>query len=157
MEEWLDKKKVIILGIILILIALIFLSTMPKKCNTNYDCFRQAELKCSKAKVTISENNTYSYEILGKNKNNCLIEITLLKLSENEIVELKNNLEGRKMNCVITKEILKDKSVKDLENINNYCTGPLKEAILEITINKMYEIIVKNIGPLASELRGISK
>ncbi len=154
----LDKKKVIALAIILVLAITIFFITQPKNCEKDDSCFNTFLQKCSKAKIiTTSNEDTFKYEILGKKENTCIIETTLLKVSENKPVELKQALEGRSMRCAIPKEIILEKQINEIGNLSNYCTGSLKEAILQITIDKLYEIIVKNIGPITTEFKNLVK
>lgn len=154
MRNKVDKKKVITLVVILIVIAAIFLLTKPKNCGSDDSCFNSAVGRCSKAKVnTLSDDNKYIYEILGKKGNNCIIEVTLLKLSESQPYDLKKALEGKSMKCAISTEMLQNQTIKQITNLNDYCTGPLKESILQITLDEMYDIIVKNIGPLTSNFK----
>ncbi|MBS3167690.1 hypothetical protein J4216_01040 [Candidatus Woesearchaeota archaeon] len=149
-----DKKKVIALVLVLVAIVIVFLLTLPKDCKNNEACFNEKAYKCSKAAViTTNELDTYRYEILGKKSNSCIIKITMLEVSNTKPVEFKQALEGRSMKCAIPQNLLLGSSIKEIKNVNDYCTGPLKEAILEITIEKLYEIIVKNIGTLATEFR----
>ena len=42
--------------------------------------------------------------------------------------------------------------ITKINNLNDYCTGQLKETILSITVEKLYEIIVKNIGNITLQL-----
>jgi len=147
--------------IVIVAIASLILITRPKNCNSDDICFNKAAAKCSIAKVvTFSNDNKYNYEILGKKKENCIIEATLLNLSNNQPKDLRDALNGRSMKCSIPVEILRNKPVKDIENLNDYCNGPLKEVILEITIEKMYDLIVRNLGKISTEIidvRNITK
>lgn len=149
----LDKKRVFVAVILTIIIIALFLITLPKNCKSNEECFNNAAAKCSKAKVSTYKNdNLYKYEVLGKKENNCLVNINLEKVSESKTVELRQALEGKRMVCVIPKETLQSKSLKEIESLTEFCTGPLKETLLQISLDKMYEIIVKNIGPIALEI-----
>ena len=151
---YLDKRKVITLIVIITIIILIFLLTIPKNCKTDEECFNLKASKCSKAKVTIEkELDIYNFEILGKKADNCIIEVTLIKVSETKELELKQALEGKSMRCTISQETLKEQSIKEIDNLNEYCTGQLKEAIIQLNLDKLYEIVVKNIGSLATDFR----
>lgn len=152
MKSRLDKNKVIGLAIIVAAVIIVFLLTLPKNCKSNEGCFNTAASKCSKAKVTAYQGDSkYSYEILGRKQDSCIINVKLLELSQAQPAEMKQALEGRDMNCAISLEKLKTQNLKDIENINEFCTGSLKEAYLQITIDKLYEIIVRNIGSVATE------
>lgn len=152
MAKKLDKNKVI--GVVLIVAAIIiaFFLTLSKNCKSNEECFNTAAAKCSKAKViTYSEDNKYNYEILGRKNDNCIINVKLLELSQAQPADMKQALEGRDMTCAISLENLKTKNLNQIEDLNDLCTGSLKEAYLQITIDKLYEIIVRNIGSVATE------
>jgi len=153
-----DKKNVIIVVILGIFIIALFLITLPKNCKSNDECFNNAAAKCSKAKVTTYKNdNLYNYEILGKRENNCLFNVKLEKVSETKTFELKQALEGKRMICSVPKETLQSQSLKEIESLTDLCTGPLKEVLLQINLDKIYEIVVKNIGPIALEIeKGVS-
>ena len=148
-----DKKKVIILVIILLAIVAVFFFSKPKNCESNETCFNSAAAKCSRATLnTLNQDNSYNYEILGKKGDNCLVKVSLIQVSQTQPFDIKQALEGRDMKCSIPFEKLKV-PIKEIENFNDYCTGPLKEAILELTIDRMYEIIVQNIGSVASQIK----
>lgn len=147
-----DKKKVIILIIIIFIFLGFVLLTRAKNCDTDYNCFRNSESKCTLAKVKSENNdNLYEYKIVGRKGNNCIMEITLLSLSQTQPKDLRDALNGRSMKCAVPRDLLKDKTVKEIANINDYCTGTLKEALLQITLDKLYDIIVKNLGQVAIE------
>lgn len=150
-----SKTKVIILLFLLVCIIGIFFFTRAKNCVNDDSCFNNYANKCSKAKVVTTNNdNKYSYEILGSKGSNCIVMVTLLNLSDSQPNDMKLALEGRSMSCAIARNDLSEgKSIKDIKNLNDYCTGSLKEAILQVTLDKMYSIIVKNIGPLATQFR----
>lgn len=149
-----DKKKVIGLVAILIIILAVFFLSRPKNCGTDNSCFNSAAAKCSKAEVTtFNKNSEYHYEILGKKKDNCIIEATLLDLSDDQTADIQNALEGKSMKCSIPITLLQTQTIDKIENISDLCSGQLKEATLQITADKMYEIIVQNIGPIALEFQ----
>lgn len=154
----LDKKKVIAIVIVLVAIALVFLIIKTKNCGSDDACFNSASAKCSRAKVTtFSQENQYHYQVLGEKRDNCIIEVTLLDLSDSQPTDVQRALEGKSMTCAVPLTELQTTAVKDMENLIDMCSGQLKEANLQIAIDKMYEIIVKNIGPIALEFqRGLS-
>ncbi len=146
------KSKIVIIILIFIFIALIFYLNSTKDCGSDISCFDKVAAECSKASVTAyKDNNQYFYKILGSKKENCIVDIKLLKLSEDQPYDIKQALEGKSMTCTVPKLDLRLQSLNEMKNINDKCTGQLKEAILQITIDKMYEIIVKSIGPIALE------
>ena len=149
-----DKKKVIGILIVLAAIAVVTFISLPKNCDSDISCFDNSASKCSKAKVTtFKDDNQYMYNVLSKKKDNCLIEVRLLTLSETRPYDLKQALEGKSMTCSIPRVVLQSQTLAQISNLNDFCSGQLKEAILQITIDEMYSIIVKNIGPIAVEFR----
>ena len=151
-----SEKKVIAIIILLVLFISVMIITTTKNCGSNDSCFDKSAKICSIAKViTRSNDNIYKYQVLGRKSNDCVIEVTLVKLSETQSKDLRDALDGRNMKCRIPREILREKSIKDLQNLNDYCTGDLKEAILEITLDKMYDLIVKNFGQVTTEIEDI--
>lgn len=92
----------------------------------------------------------FYYEIQGSKADSCVMTIYLMKSNEQTPLEVKKFMEGKGMICEIPKTELQ-KPISEIKNINNYCTGPLKEALLQITVENLYDIVTKNIGPVALE------
>ena len=108
------KKKVIILFIILFATLSFIIITRPKNCETNDLCFNNAASRCSLAKVTtVSNDNKYQYEIIGKKGDNCIIESKLLNLSDSQPKDLRDALNGRIMKCSLPIELIRNKPVKE--------------------------------------------
>ncbi len=149
-------KLVILFLLIVLLIGFFFLSR-PKDCGSGDSCFDSSFIKCNKAKANLvnQDGNTFNFEIKGKSSNNCIVDAKLLKMSDERPVDLRAALEGKSMRCSIPSDV--NIPITQIDNLNDYCTGQLKEAMLQISIEKMYEIIVQNIGPLASEFRDVLK
>ena len=148
----LDKKKVIGIFVLFFIIINFYLFSLPKNCNYDDSCFNDAAAKCSRAKViSYKEGNEYNYEVLARKKDDCIINVKLARISEEKAEDIRSALEGKSMICSVPEETLKTKSLNEIENLNDFCTGALKEAILEVTVNGMYELVVKNIGSIAAE------
>ncbi|HLC85880.1 MAG TPA: hypothetical protein VJG30_01170 [Candidatus Nanoarchaeia archaeon] len=151
-----NKKKVAVLIVLIVVLGILFYINTPKKCARDYDCFSSNVVKCSKASVlSTKEDNLYFYEVLGKKQDNCIVKVRLMKLSETQSHDLRKALEGKSMSCSLPISLLESKDINSIDNLNDYCTGQLKEAILEVTLQKMYDVVVQNIGPIASQLRGV--
>ena len=52
-------------------------------------------------------------------------------------------------------DLLQIKNISQINDISDYCTGPLKEAALEIVLEKVYSIVVANIGQITLEYENI--
>jgi len=66
--------------------------------------------------------------------------------------ETKTNFEGKSMKCLVPTNEISEKSINEMENTLSYCTGPLKEAIYEVIIKRMYSYFVKNIDVFVEKL-----
>ncbi len=150
----LDKKKVVLLVVLAVAIVILIILSISKNCRSDASCFDEKAAKCSKAKATIfSKTNLYNYEVTGSKAGSCIIEAKLLQLGPERTPEMKKALEGKSMTCSVPLKILRKQPITTIENLNDMCSGQLKEATLQLTIDKMYEIIVQNIGPIATRFQ----
>ena len=142
------KSKVILLIILLVVIITLFFYSKPKNCFEDYACFSSSAVNCLKASVitTNVEGHTFQYLISGTRLDSCIIDVTLLKTSDDSSYDLKSVLEGKNMRCAIPKEKLIEISIREMKDLNDFCTGQLKEAFLQITLNELYDLVVKNFG-----------
>lgn len=146
------------LFIILIIAAiawLIFFSGLiTKNCKQDKSCFEKYALKCKKVKLlTVNDNNIYIYKIKGDKKDLCIVNIELKKMAIGTPINLVNKFEGKSMQCNIPKEIFQKNPLDKTENIAQYCSGPLKEAMYELIIEKMYGLIIKNFGDIVDDVK----
>ena len=126
-------------------------------------------------KIYYKEENKQKYKlsILGnidgiKERN---IKIEFNK-SENNLIKLfgydrelkyeKNDLNFQEIFAIIDDMPMRKLEMRKLEilemnNIMQYCTGPLKESLYELIIKRMYELIIVNLGEIAEEAKNIMK
>ena len=148
------NKSLIVLTLIVVVLV-IFLG-IPKNCGSNEECFNLKASNCKKVKaVLVKDKNEISYKILGKTKEDCIAKVTMQKVSDKYPMEVKEVLEKKSMDCNIPRSLIQEKGITGISNIYDYCTGPLKEAFLDITLQKLYEVVVKNIGTLTSGLQQV--
>ncbi len=154
MENATKVKIGIFVACILVLVLLILVFS-PKRCGTNEQCFNERAAVCKRAAVTITNlENNYYYEVRGKKgAESCIVKVVLVKTNPNAAENLKRALEGKGMLCEIPRTLLAVTPLAKIENINDYCTGPLKEVLLEISLENLYEIVVKQIGPIAVQFQ----
>ena len=118
----------------------------------NKICFQEASKSCKPAKVHVNnEDNILLYKIQGLEKNNCIFLISVEKIGQNN-QELKDLFEGKSMTCKVPREELVSLNIIEEPKISNYCTGPLKEAMYELIIKKLYSTIAQNLGPIYTEM-----
>ncbi|HLD10833.1 MAG TPA: hypothetical protein VJB89_02025 [Candidatus Nanoarchaeia archaeon] len=154
----LDKKKIYFICFLILVLVVSFLLFYPKNCKDDINCFNDLALKCSRAKVIASNNgDLYSYEIKGKKENGCIIIVFLKFIQNNNNPILKGMLENKGMICNVPLEIIQLKPISDLEDLSDYCTGPLKEAAIEVTLEKLYSIVVANLGEIGKEYQNVLK
>ena len=158
-KKWKNKylnKKIIIFSLIILLIisGLFYLSLFYKKnCRSDLKCFSQALQNCNKAKVTaISNNNLYQYQILRDKGETCKINIKVLKLAPGSSIITQKKFEDKAMTCLIPRDQL-NQPIDEIKELINYCTGPLKEALLQDILENIYTNIVKNLGNISQELK----
>jgi hypothetical protein len=138
-------SKILPLIFLLLFVIIFILTNYQKSCGYDKDCFDNSLNKCAKAKYfSEEEGSLFEYKITGKSQDNCLINIKLINLESQD--ELKNSFVGKSMTCYLPL----DKQV-DLETIE-YCTGPLKEAMYELMIQKMYNILAQSLGEIMHQL-----
>jgi len=148
------KVKKIILPILLLLIiilALFYIGIFQKPC-LDESCFKDALSNCNSAQyVKQKNNNLYVYTIFNSIDKECSIDIKLERLAPGSDPDLVRLLEGKSMSCKIPKTLLAETNLDDLDNILQYCTGELKEGILELIIQKMYTLIIENLDEIVQQ------
>ncbi|MFH1211031.1 MAG: hypothetical protein V1645_03880 [archaeon] len=162
-KERLNKPILVKTIIFIILIAILvggayYYGYFKKNCNQNRDCFDEAFKNCRPAKIVrIIDNNYYYYAIDGTRGDMCKVRIQLTKMGVGTSQDLIQALEGKGMTCNIPLTQVREVSFDAMPDVLNYCSGPLKEAIYEQIIAKMYSLIIKNLGPIVSEVKEFYK
>jgi hypothetical protein len=146
------KVTTVILLTILIIGGFYKLGIIKKNCHQDNQCFSEKLKKCSYARYNaIINNNYYEYAIKGNKKDTCVLHIKLKKMGSGTPLDQIELFEGKEMTCYIPEENL-NLELEDINNLLNHCTGPLKEAIYEHIITKMYGLVLKNMNPIIKEL-----
>ena len=147
------QKVLITVTIITIIVIEAFLLGVVKKSCDNDECFKTALNKCSTAKYLQLQNyNYYKWNINGKDNGNCDVDIMLVKMASGTPVDKVTLFEGKEMACKIPLSVLEKKDNTQIENVLNYCTGPLKEATYQSIIERLYTVIISNLGDAIKEL-----
>jgi hypothetical protein len=156
MEKRVNTNKLAFLGILAIILVFVVVFTFSKHCGEDQACFNKAFEKCSKAQVTFSNNESfvYNYEIQGKANDTCVTTIFLDKVGEASKETLRANLEGRGMVCEIPSDALGEDYLYKVKELSVHCTGPLKETLLQITLERLYAYVVNTFNP--ELLRGMN-
>ena len=148
-----NKKNSIKSVIFPIMAILIFITAVVANyelnCYYSEECFNRAFYECTKAKVIAYDNdNTFEYKIIEKRGDYCLVDIQILEVNPEVDQATQESFLNKDMTCLLPIEegFTTDKL--------NYCEGPLKEAIYELTIQKMYRLLAQNLGDIISQMKG---
>ncbi|MDP3026298.1 MAG: hypothetical protein Q8N63_01215 [Nanoarchaeota archaeon] len=148
-----SKLWILILLLIIALVGAVYLY-LPKDCGTDRDCFIQKAQTCSKAKIIdYKEGNEFIYEIKDKTENDCIFYIKMNKMKENTDYNLVKALEGKDMLCKVSLDNFKTNPLADIKDIIDSCSGSLKEALQQLTIERLYGVIIGNLGGVNKELQ----
>ena len=131
---------------LLIVISFVYLK-LETNCANDETCFNELAAQCQKARVNLQrEGNTFEYTVLGdKKEDKCEVNIKILDLNQEYDEETKTLLENKEMICMIPKEELS--RLTETEAVIDYCSGPLKEALYELIIKRIYGALAENLGP----------
>ena|SRR3989344_5775508 len=148
------KKRgviIIIIGVLLILSPFYGL-IRPKTCDTA-GCFEVAAAECKKAEFLFNDGDKTitSYKIIGEEDDNCKLDIKIkemISFSEST----KKQFEGKKMTCLIPKEEFSRMKFEEMGGNLDYCSGPLKEAMYESIVKKLYNLVVKDMSAVLDEI-----
>jgi len=120
-----------------------------KDCRTDMSCFNDAMELCVPANViSEEEGNIFEYKIRGKEERSCLTTITINQVNSASGQEVIDLFEGKSMTCLVPKGT----RVGETNDVLDYCSGPLKESMYELIIQKMYTVVIQNLGETISEL-----
>lgn len=140
------QKRLLISVMIMILTIIIFIVVyfffFTKQC-TDSACFSQSLVKCSRVNFIKEDSKaSWSYTIEGASgKDSCIVKIELLKMNSGTI-EIED-LQGTEMTCIVNK----GDTIAPEENMKT-CSGPLKEKLQEIIIERMHSYLLKNLGEI---------
>lgn len=148
------KWLIILLVICLLVLTLFYTGVIKKDCSRDKDCFNKALKSCDPAKyLSIRNNNAYSYSIKGRAGDKCVMVIRMEHMAAGTDMELIELLEGKNMVCRVPKNYLEVDELEQIEDLIHYCTGPLKEGMYELIIEKLYGLIIQNMGDVINEMK----
>lgn len=150
------KKRgiLIILIAILIILSPLYFIFRPERCETA-GCFETAADNCDKALILVEEaqgTTTSQYTIQGKDNDNCILKVEVKEVSSKFSESTREKFEDKEMLCEIP---LNEFSRMPLEQMGanlDYCHGPLKEAMYEAVVKKLYNLVVKDMATILEEV-----
>ena len=142
----------IIIGI-LILLSPIYFIFKPKTCETA-GCFEAAATECKKAKILVDEagKSVSEYTIKSEEDENCLLEIEVKKLSGDYSQSTKERFEKKSMLCKIPLNEFSRMKFEKMGGNLDYCNGPLKEAMYDAVVKKLYNLVIKDMSTVLDEI-----
>lgn len=159
-DKWRLVPKIALLGGILLalFVAGYYSGYLREDCEQDKKCFDDKLKECKPAQVTIvRNNNAYLYWIGNSLGNNCVINIKLLRVEAGSPPEFKRLLEGKSMKCKIPKKELANLKIEEFDNLMQYCHGELKEGLYELIIERMYSLVVSQLGDIIQEAEKVLK
>ena len=145
-DNW--KAYLTISVIIVGLVAAYFLYFFSYTCNDTA-CFRSHQYQCAKTTfVNDQEDTTWQYFIVGKEGNDCVINVKILNIKKGSAN--KQILEGEDMDCYLPLG-----SLVSPESDISRCHGILKEGMQNLIIQQLHTYIVENVKDIGSELENI--
>jgi hypothetical protein len=141
-----------LIGLVLVGLVIVLSSGIIKKdCGIDEICFKQAMKACKTAEfITYKNNNVYSYEVKPSFDKNCRIKITLERSAAGSSLEFDKLVEDKSMTCKIPRKEIDGTSLDDFSGIIDHCSGPLKEGLYELIIQRMYSTIVQELSQVES-------
>lgn len=138
-------REIVAVLILVIAVLALYYTFVPTSCG-DYACFEAHMARCAPAIFLNEEDEaTWKYVVLGTTKRTCETEVMLLNAKEGE-VDLRK-YEGAHMRCYY------DIGITGFPEKNlATCHGPLKEAMQEIAIGKLYKYIIANLGEIREDL-----
>ena len=149
------KKRgyiIFLVGILIILSPLYFLFK-PKTCETA-GCFEVAAAECDKAKILVDEagKSISEYTIEGEEDENCVLKIQVKELSGDYSQSTREKFEGKTMLCEIPLNEFSRMKFEYMGGNLDYCHGPLKEAMYDAVVKKLYNLVIKDMATVLDEI-----
>lgn len=145
-----------IASVLVIIVFLAFFFGIVKKTCNGDECFNEALRECSMARYLKLQNyNYYQYSIEGGRGDDCLLDVKLVKMAAGTPPDKIALFEGKDMSCRVPRSELINIETATVEGMLNYCSGPLKEAMYQLIIEKLYTLIVSNMGDIIGEIEDV--
>lgn len=127
---------------------------IKKDCVQNKKCFDDAAKGCKPSKYSaVKEGHLYSFIIKGSSKDKCRISITLQKMASGTPRNIVDSFEGKNMECLVPQSRIESSGAEEIKGLISYCTGPLKESIYELIIQKLYGLLIKNFNDILIQVQ----
>lgn len=117
-------------------------------CNDK-ECFFNSLTKCKRVSwIREDSQAAWSYKILRENGDSCKVQVKLLKIKQGTVnIE---DLQDKSMLCNVIKS-----ETRFPEKIMSQCSGPLREELQEIIIQRMHSYLLENVGQIEEGFEGV--
>jgi hypothetical protein len=137
---------------LLILLGAFYFGVIKKECEDE-TCFQKALQKCTPAKYLRLQNlNYYKYTISGIRSGDCKLTVELKKMAVGTEPAKAVLLEGKGMVCKVPKKEIQKIESTQITGLLNYCSGPLKEGMYQLIIEKLYTLVIANLGDVIGKM-----
>jgi hypothetical protein len=141
--------KILFTIIVIVLVITLYVTFFYQPTCKDVTCWQAKYSECKRARYISSPIDvTWEYKINGKIEDRCAVEVKALEIKRG--LKKTEILVGKEMTCFTTLG-----SISAPEGNPNVCTGPLKESMQELIIQKLHEYVVQNIGDIGTEITGI--
>ncbi|MFA5174418.1 MAG: hypothetical protein WC438_04520 [Candidatus Pacearchaeota archaeon] len=138
---------ILILG--LIIFSIYFLVFYAKPCSDD-KCFVSSVETCKSVSwVREDEQASWIYIVKGNAGGDaCKVEVRLKEMKQGTIDS--EGLQGKQMTCIFQKG-----STQFPEKDISQCTGPLKEELQDLIIQRMHNYLLENVGEIKQEFTAV--
>jgi len=143
-----EKRPLITIVIIILIIGLGIFFFYKKTCKTE-ECFNNALAKCKPATYYGYRNNNLYYYKISRSFRDCNLDVRIDRMAigtEHNLIRL---LEDTDMSCRIPKAVRIN--LDNMENLLNFCHGDLKEGLLQVMVERLYSLIVRDISGIVKK------
>ena len=149
MKKRLSWKFIVFVLIVVVLIAAMYFTFFFSYSCDRYECLMANLQECKRATLLYEhQDTTWNYAILGQKGSRCEVEVTLLQIKQGKLDIEK--LQGDSMTCLMPLGVTQAPE-KDI----SLCSGPLKEGLQDLIIQRLHNYILANLGKIESELTGV--
>ncbi|MEK6934913.1 MAG: hypothetical protein AABW46_03470, partial [Nanoarchaeota archaeon] len=139
----------IVLGVLFF--NLYYFGVFKGSCDSKV-CFDEALASCRPVKFDrVVDNNFYEYNVFRSLGAGCKLRVSVDKVAPGSAPDIRDLLESKSMECVIPKAILERQAYDDIENVLDYCSGELKEGVLQLIIKRMYSLVITDLDEIVKE------
>lgn len=154
-----NKPKLLFLIVLLIiglviLLGFLYFFVFAETCETER-CFLDGLENCNRATyISHKEGNIWKYTIqpsIIPGRKTCTVYVKNIVIASS--TELAQNIQGKSMKCVIPEQYAG--AFIEIHTKLEFCSGPLKEKLQDMLLERLYNYIIQHLGELSQEVRTV--